>query len=451
MTVALFAKPSLASQVARLFARGEQGAWYDPSDLSTLFQDAAGTIPVTGVEQPVGRMLDKSGRGNHATQATATSRPVLSGRVNQLISSEGFSDSAWIKAPGGSISEVNTVLAPNGTMTADVWTQGSVPGTTRMYQAISVLPSVAYKHSISAKRIAGTWIRVIALTTDNANGFVAWFNLATGTKGGLATVGTGATAISSDIQPDNNGFYRLSVTGIVGAVSSMYACWIDMVEADGSSVRQANASAAVWGADTRPANDGIGLPPYQRVNSATDYDTVGFPLYLACDGVDDGMATGLIDFTGTDKVLVAAGVRKIGTYGGTLVELSADYGQNSAFALFAPSTLKDAYGFRTRGTSTVILDADSQQPSPITNVVSGAADISGDRAIIRVNRSQAGISTADQGTGNYGNYPLYLFRRGGAQLPFAGRFYGAVIRGAESTEAQIRAVERFLNSKTRAW
>lgn len=60
-----------------LFAAGEQGVWYDPSDMSTLFQDAAGTIPVTTAGQPVGLMLDKSGRGNHATQPTATSRPIL--------------------------------------------------------------------------------------------------------------------------------------------------------------------------------------------------------------------------------------------------------------------------------------------------------------------------------------------------------------------------------------
>ena len=62
---------------ASLFSSGEQGVWYDPSDFSTLFQDAAGTIPVTAVEQPVGKMLDKSGRGNHATQATVTKRPIL--------------------------------------------------------------------------------------------------------------------------------------------------------------------------------------------------------------------------------------------------------------------------------------------------------------------------------------------------------------------------------------
>lgn len=62
---------------AALFANGEAGAWYDPSDLSTLFQDSAGTTPVTATGQPVGRMLDKSGNGYHVTQSTTTKRPVL--------------------------------------------------------------------------------------------------------------------------------------------------------------------------------------------------------------------------------------------------------------------------------------------------------------------------------------------------------------------------------------
>ena len=45
---------------ASLFAGGIAGAWYGPSDLSTLFQDSAGTTPVTTTGQPVGLMLDKS-------------------------------------------------------------------------------------------------------------------------------------------------------------------------------------------------------------------------------------------------------------------------------------------------------------------------------------------------------------------------------------------------------
>jgi len=61
---------------ADVFASSEQGAWYDPSDLSTLFQDSAGTTPVTASGQPVGKMLDRSGNGNHATQAIAAARPI---------------------------------------------------------------------------------------------------------------------------------------------------------------------------------------------------------------------------------------------------------------------------------------------------------------------------------------------------------------------------------------
>lgn len=46
--------------IVRAIVSENNGAWFDPSDLSTLYQDAAGTIPVTAVEQPVGLMLDKS-------------------------------------------------------------------------------------------------------------------------------------------------------------------------------------------------------------------------------------------------------------------------------------------------------------------------------------------------------------------------------------------------------
>jgi len=59
-----------------LFAGGQPGAWYDPSDLSTLFQDSAGTVPVAAAGDPVGLMRDKSGNGNHAIQVTAAARPV---------------------------------------------------------------------------------------------------------------------------------------------------------------------------------------------------------------------------------------------------------------------------------------------------------------------------------------------------------------------------------------
>lgn len=59
-----------------LFTGGKQGVWYDPSDKSTLFQDVAGTVPVTKDGDPVALMKDKSGNGNHAVQTVSTARPI---------------------------------------------------------------------------------------------------------------------------------------------------------------------------------------------------------------------------------------------------------------------------------------------------------------------------------------------------------------------------------------
>jgi hypothetical protein len=59
-----------------LFAAGEKGVWYDPSDLTSMFQNSNGTTAVA-VGDPVGYIADKSGNGKHAIQATAGARPVL--------------------------------------------------------------------------------------------------------------------------------------------------------------------------------------------------------------------------------------------------------------------------------------------------------------------------------------------------------------------------------------
>src|SRR5690554_4253942 len=72
-----------------LFSNGEQGAWYDPSDLTTLLQDAAGTTPVTASGDPVGLMLDKSGNGNHASQGASAYR--LTYEQPSAIESSGVS------------------------------------------------------------------------------------------------------------------------------------------------------------------------------------------------------------------------------------------------------------------------------------------------------------------------------------------------------------------------
>lgn len=97
----------------QLFKSGEQGAWYDPSDLSTLFQDSAGTTPVTAVGQSVGRILDKSGRGNHASQATSSKRPVLRQDAGSryYLEFDGVDDSLETAAINFTATDKMTVVA----------------------------------------------------------------------------------------------------------------------------------------------------------------------------------------------------------------------------------------------------------------------------------------------------------------------------------------------------
>ena len=103
----------LAGMVRSLFSAGEPGVWYDPSDLSTLFQDAAGSAPVTAVGQPVGKILDKSGRGNHATQATTASRPTLQQAASgkYYLSFDGVDDWLLTSSINFTLTDKMTVLA----------------------------------------------------------------------------------------------------------------------------------------------------------------------------------------------------------------------------------------------------------------------------------------------------------------------------------------------------
>lgn len=78
---------SAAFAPAALFASAEKGAWYDPSDLTSLKQNSDGTGAVTADGDPVGYMADKSGNGNHLIMATAAARPLYktSGGLHWLL------------------------------------------------------------------------------------------------------------------------------------------------------------------------------------------------------------------------------------------------------------------------------------------------------------------------------------------------------------------------------
>jgi len=83
-----------------LFKNSQTGAWYEATDITTLFQDEAGTVLVTAEGDPVGRNDDKSGNGRTAMQTISSRRPVYNVDPSRLLYDK-VDDALVITVPTG--------------------------------------------------------------------------------------------------------------------------------------------------------------------------------------------------------------------------------------------------------------------------------------------------------------------------------------------------------------
>jgi hypothetical protein len=92
-----------APTIASLFAGGQQGAWYDPSTLGTLFQKPADGVeaPVDAAGQSVSRANDRSGRGNNATQETLSKRLTYQTAPSPRLVLDKVDDVMLVTVPAG--------------------------------------------------------------------------------------------------------------------------------------------------------------------------------------------------------------------------------------------------------------------------------------------------------------------------------------------------------------
>ncbi len=417
MTILLWQKP--LTQVVRQIVQRDNGAWFDPSDMTTLYQDAAGTIPVTAVEQPVGLVLDNSqglmlgpelvsngdfsvdeagftaayqstiavsnGRlqvtatgtnpyvqriissiagkyykitldiytgtaskasptqlavsstatlgdsnlflgayaglpykryevivlsttnniylkvrngatpigtyfeldnisvrelkGYHATQSVTASRPTLSARYNLLTKTEDMANSAWIKQAYGTASVPivtnNYGIAPDGTMTASRIVYALNGGTTTTDRSLFGQSPVY----IGSEYTSAVWIK-----SNTEQSYTLQHRL-----------GVGAQLITAD-QTWRKYSYTQTITDTTH--------WLSLRGSQGTSD---SADILIWHPDLRV---GSTAGPYQRVNTATDYDTDEryFPKYLRFDGIDDYMTLGDAFDIGSKGVSIATSV-----------------------------------------------------------------------------------------------------------------------------------------------
>jgi len=461
-------------------------------DTATLFQDSAGTTPVTAVEQPVGLMLDKSkglvlgpelvtngdfsnGTNEWSSSSIYTSTATVVDGVLRVSNTQsyGLQKQAIACVVGKSyvvsgdarrvsVATAQIAISPNSTGASAVSNSITTSSTfVRLRCQFVATASIMYiclggsagntigdheYDNISVRELPGN--HAFQSTAASRPVLSARVNLLTNTET-LATQTVTTAATTQRLRFEGTGSVTLSgtATGTYSAGSHTFTT------TDGSLT--ITVSGSVTKADLRVANDGVGLPAYQRVNTSTDYDTAGFPLYLKFDGVDDGMQTNSINFTSTDKVTVWAGVRKLSdTAVGFVAELSANYNNNNGTFFLTCSDSTTVYRVASRGNTSSSTNQQailSAFAAPDTAVITGVANIAGDLSRIRRNGAVGTDATGDQGTGNYGNYPLYIGRRGGSTLPFNGRLHSLIVRGAQSTTQQIEQTEAYVNARTKAF
>jgi hypothetical protein len=356
--------------------------------------------------------------GNHASQSTSASRPVLSARVNLLTYSEQFDNAAWLKF---SVAVPATKYAdPYGGTTANLLYPTAATTDASLYRG--GFATVGKTHSYAVKAAGKSWFCILK---EGTSGGAAWFNLSTGLVGTVAAGYAASNPVSL-----GNGWYRCTVTSTSGF--SQYTA-ISAVDADNSTTPTPNGTDGIyiWGADLRVTNDGVGIPAYQRVAAATDYDTSGFPLYLKFDGTDDKLVTNA--FSVSNPITVFSGIRF-----------------NSA----APGYVTDSVS----GTRLYNLtDGSSRQfgiSAGLVNIQTVANTINietivydGASSFYRKNGTL--IKSGNTGTGTISTGLVIGAQFSGTTLD--GRLYSLIVRGAQSTDAQIASTETWVNGKTKAY
>lgn len=364
-----------------LFALAEPGVWYDPSDLTTLFQDTAGTMPVTAAGQPVALALDKS-RGLVLGSELAT----------------GWLDSAsgWTLDAGWSVAS------------------GALSGGAGVNGAFASRPLTT---------VVGRWYR-IDITVASLSGGLQ-FSVRQGTI-------TGTQLASRDIA-NTTGSYSLLFSAATTTSVVRFGDFLSSVLISSLSIRE--------------------LPGFHATQATTasrpTYQVVSGRPCLSFDGVDDFLQTSTIT-PGIDKVQVFAGARYLTN---TTAQDVVAYGfpLNGSFALMSPrSAGVNHISWRAGGTSIGLNDY-SVSP-PVTFVVAAVSDIPSDVLNLRYNSINVSPSIAEQGTGNYLAYPLFIGRRGGTTLPFSGNIFSLIVRFGTNLDAStISSTETWVNSKTGAF
>lgn len=223
----------------QLFAAGERGAWWDPSDFSTMFQDTAGTVPVTAVGQTVKLLKDKSGNGND-----------LSSSVAPTLAQDG-SGYYYLQFTGAS----TQYLLCSGSRPLQLGYDSFISVAACKFDDASTYYRTLYARSLAGPG-AGRYFQSAAVAVGNSNHNYAWGSGASNVYSGGADTATTNRVMVGDIN---------RVTGVIATLLNGVVLGSNGSFTPDTGTNMNNTNRFILGAYNDASDTGVAAPMNGRV------------------------------------------------------------------------------------------------------------------------------------------------------------------------------------------
>lgn len=182
------------------------------------------------------------------------------------------------------------------------------------------------------------------------------------------------------------------------------------------------------------------------------WQTDGARYWAHPDAIDDFMySASPINFSGYTEVSLWAGLNKLSTSTGMVVEITTHTPSTPGGFYLATTTAPNDMSFVLRGASGASITTSGPNGTGKRVISAHGTTIDGVPNIIRVNGAVAGTSNATRGGGPLANATAYIGARAGGLLPLDAQIYPLIGRGGPATTELIAATEQWINAKTGAY